>query len=78
MTHGAQSSYDGKDYLMARDKKYSIDKLWSYLSGPEFTGKPKFFFIQACRKMKIVKERKKKQNSYGVVHKLRGQIFDVF
>jgi len=64
MTHGAQSSYDKKDYLMARDKKYPIDKLWNYLSGPEFNGKPKFFFIQACRRMKKDK-RKKKQNSYN-------------
>ena len=57
MTHGCH--YDGHNYLMARDKKYPVGKIWNYLHHPGLTGKPKLMFIQGCRKI----IRKKKQDS---------------
>lgn len=46
MTHGEQG------VLYARDNKYNVDSLWRPFIGkacPSLIGKPKMFFIQACR-----------------------------
>uniref|UniRef100_A0A182QTG5 Caspase n=1 Tax=Anopheles farauti TaxID=69004 RepID=A0A182QTG5_9DIPT len=46
MTHG------GRDDLAASDKSYDVEKLWKPFLGngsPSLIGKPKLFFIQACR-----------------------------
>ncbi|XP_055627014.1 caspase-like isoform X2 [Toxorhynchites rutilus septentrionalis] len=46
MSHGEQG------VLYARDNKYSVDSLWRHFLGnacPSLIGKPKMFFIQACR-----------------------------
>ncbi|PSN56154.1 hypothetical protein C0J52_03349 [Blattella germanica] len=50
LTHGKNDS--GKDKLNAFDKLYDVDVLWSYFTAdicPGLAGKPKIFFIQACR-----------------------------
>ncbi|KXJ71200.1 caspase-like [Aedes albopictus] len=46
MSHGEQG------VLYARDNKYNVDSLWKNFVGnscPSLIGKPKMFFIQACR-----------------------------
>uniref|UniRef100_A0A182QPI7 Caspase family p20 domain-containing protein n=1 Tax=Anopheles farauti TaxID=69004 RepID=A0A182QPI7_9DIPT len=46
MTHG------DKDVLYAYDGPYSVDRLWENFMGngcPTLLGKPKLFFVQACR-----------------------------
>uniref|UniRef100_A0A182JU73 Caspase n=1 Tax=Anopheles christyi TaxID=43041 RepID=A0A182JU73_9DIPT len=46
MTHGDE------DVLYAYDGPYSVDKLWESFMGnacPTLLGKPKLFFVQACR-----------------------------
>lgn len=46
MSHGEQG------VLYARDNKYNVDSLWKNFIGtscPSLIGKPKMFFIQACR-----------------------------
>lgn len=46
MSHGEQG------VVYARDAKYNVDSLWKYFVGnacPSLIGKPKLFFIQACR-----------------------------
>uniref|UniRef100_A0A182NW71 Caspase family p20 domain-containing protein n=1 Tax=Anopheles dirus TaxID=7168 RepID=A0A182NW71_9DIPT len=46
MTHGDE------DVLYAYDRPYSVDRLWEHFMGnacPTLLGKPKLFFIQACR-----------------------------
>lgn len=47
LTHGM-----GSNYLLARDHPYSIDQLWTPFTADRcvtLAGKPKLFFIQACR-----------------------------
>ncbi|XP_037822475.1 caspase-1-like isoform X2 [Lucilia sericata] len=46
LTHGEQG------YLYAKDVMYKLDTIWHYFSArdcPTLAGKPKLFFIQACR-----------------------------
>ncbi|KFB49998.1 ancaspase-7 [Anopheles sinensis] len=46
MTHGSE------DVLYASDSTYKVDRLWEMFLGnacPTLLGKPKLFFIQACR-----------------------------
>ncbi|XP_058128362.1 caspase-like [Anopheles ziemanni] len=46
MTHGSE------DVLHASDSTYKVDRLWELFLGnacPSLLGKPKLFFIQACR-----------------------------
>uniref|UniRef100_A0AAG5DUU8 Uncharacterized protein n=1 Tax=Anopheles atroparvus TaxID=41427 RepID=A0AAG5DUU8_ANOAO len=46
MTHGSE------DVLYASDSTYKVDRLWELFLGdacPSLLGKPKLFFIQACR-----------------------------
>lgn len=47
LTHGM-----GSNYLLAKDHPYSIDQLWTPFTADRcltLAGKPKLFFIQACR-----------------------------
>uniref|UniRef100_A0A182Y9J2 Uncharacterized protein n=1 Tax=Anopheles stephensi TaxID=30069 RepID=A0A182Y9J2_ANOST len=47
MTHGKENNL-----LYARDKSYEADRLWEPFLGnacPSLRGKPKLFFVQACR-----------------------------
>ncbi|XP_034245432.1 caspase-1-like [Thrips palmi] len=47
LTHGM-----GSNYLLAQDHPYNIDQLWTPFTADRCTtlaGKPKLFFIQACR-----------------------------
>lgn len=46
LTHGEQG------YLYAKDVMYKLDTIWHYFTArdcPTLAGKPKLFFIQACR-----------------------------
>lgn len=50
MTHGRMEN--GKEYLLAFDGLVETSTLWENFSGdrcPSLAGKPKLFFIQACR-----------------------------
>uniref|UniRef100_A0A182SDY5 Caspase n=1 Tax=Anopheles maculatus TaxID=74869 RepID=A0A182SDY5_9DIPT len=51
MTHGKENNL-----LYAKDKSYEADKLWEPFIGsscPSLRGKPKLFFVQACRGKKL-------------------------
>uniref|UniRef100_A0A182RXU3 Caspase n=1 Tax=Anopheles funestus TaxID=62324 RepID=A0A182RXU3_ANOFN len=51
LTHGKE-----KNRLYANDKSYKVSKLWEPFVGdacPSLVGKPKLFFIQACRGKKL-------------------------
>lgn len=53
MTHGQD-----KNKLFARDKSYDVNLIWEYFLGEKCTsliGKPKLFFVQACRGKKLDK-----------------------
>lgn len=51
LTHGESSNY-----IYAKDRKYEVDQLWEPFVGDKcktLIGKPKLFFIQACRGTKL-------------------------
>ncbi|XP_048509283.1 caspase-like isoform X2 [Athalia rosae] len=48
----AAMSHGESGLLHSNDELYAVDKLWNYFTGdqcPTLAGKPKLFFIQACR-----------------------------
>ncbi|XP_047741672.1 caspase-1 isoform X3 [Hyalella azteca] len=56
MSHGGND--EGLEYLCAYDDKFRTTKLWELFTGdkcPTLAGKPKLFFIQACRGVKTDK-----------------------
>lgn len=52
MSHGGKDDYTNQGIIYTHDGQMNVDALWKYFAGDRcqsLVGKPKLFFIQACR-----------------------------
>lgn len=52
MSHGGKDDYTNEGIIYTHDGRMNVDSLWRYFAGDRcvsLVGKPKLFFIQACR-----------------------------